>query len=92
MVLLRSLLALSLSLSVAKAADVPRGTPWPRAKPYLTPARLTCKAASSCEEAVILWCDGYYGADRDHDGIPCENVCSSREEVEAIEAQIGCDL
>lgn len=56
------------------------------------PVRVTCKQARSCEEAVIMWCNGYYGADRDRDGIPCETVCSSREQVEAIEAEIGCSL
>lgn len=60
--------------------------------PKAEPARLTCKQASSCQEAVILWCGGYYGADRDHDGIPCETVCSTREEVEEIEQEIGCSL
>lgn len=50
----------------------------------------TCKAVSSCEEAVRLWCGGYRRADGDNDGIPCENVCSSLSEVEAIKAEIGC--
>ena len=57
------------------------------------PVRLAaggCKTASSCEEAVMMWCNGYRGADRDKDGIPCENVCSSVEQVEAIRAAIGC--
>jgi hypothetical protein len=52
----------------------------------------TCKQMSSCEDAVILWCGGYSRADADHDGIPCENVCHSRTEVEAIEREIGCKL
>lgn len=56
----------------------------------LTEVRLTCKQVSSCEDAVILWCGGYRRADADHDGIPCENVCSSLDEVEAIRQQIGC--
>ena len=50
----------------------------------------TCKAVSSCEEAVRLWCGGYRRADGDNDGIPCENVCRSLREVEEIKAQIGC--
>ncbi|WP_082652777.1 excalibur calcium-binding domain-containing protein [Aureimonas sp. AU12] len=50
----------------------------------------TCKAVSSCEEAVKLWCGGYRRADGDNDGIPCENVCSSVSQVEAIKAKIGC--
>lgn len=55
-------------------------------------ARVSCKQAASCRDAVILWCSGYWGADRDHDGIPCETVCGSRDEVEAIEQEIGCSL
>ena len=50
----------------------------------------TCKQVSSCEEAVVLWCSGYGRADGDGDGIPCESVCSSKEEVDAIRASIGC--
>jgi hypothetical protein len=52
--------------------------------------RRSCKAASSCQEAVEMWCGGYSGADRDNDGIPCENVCRSRAQVEAIKKEIGC--
>lgn len=50
----------------------------------------TCKQVSSCEEAVVLWCDGYKRADGDQDGIPCENVCDSVAEVDAIRSRIGC--
>ncbi|MFC3265944.1 hypothetical protein ACFOEX_06215 [Camelimonas abortus] len=46
---------------------------------------------SSCKEAVQEWCAGYHQADRDGDGIPCENVCKSRKQVEAIQKQIGCE-
>lgn len=53
-------------------------------------AARTCKQVSSCEEAVRLWCGGYRRADADGDGIPCENVCSTREEVDRIRAAIGC--
>ena len=53
-------------------------------------ARLTCKSVSSCEEAVMLWCNGYGRADGDSDGIPCETVCHSREQVDEIRAAIGC--
>lgn len=52
--------------------------------------RSSCKAMSSCEEAVQAWCDGYSGADRDKDGIPCENVCRSKAQVDAIKERIGC--
>ncbi len=56
----------------------------------LTAARRTCKTVSSCREAVQMWCDGYSGADRDKDGIPCENVCHSKKQVDKIRAEIGC--
>lgn len=50
----------------------------------------SCKAVRSCEEAVILWCSGYRRADADNDGIPCENVCRSKREVDEIRRRIGC--
>jgi hypothetical protein len=50
----------------------------------------TCKQVTSCEEAVAIWCEGYRGADADHDGMPCENVCHSRNDVEEIQSRIGC--
>jgi len=50
----------------------------------------SCKAASTCEEAVIMWCGGYSRADADGDGIPCENVCRSLQQVEAIKKKIDC--
>lgn len=53
-------------------------------------ARATCKQVSSCEAAVALWCNGYSGADRDNDGIPCENVCHSVAQVEEIKSRQGC--
>lgn len=53
-------------------------------------ARGTCKQVSSCEEAVALWCGGYSRADADNDGIPCENVCHSVEQVEEIKRRQGC--
>jgi len=52
--------------------------------------RLTCKQVASCEEAVESWCGGYSRADADKDGIPCENVCRSRQQVEEIQKDIGC--
>lgn len=51
----------------------------------------SCKAASSCKEAVEMWCNGYSGADRDNDGIPCENICRTKAQVDRIKAEIGCD-
>lgn len=52
--------------------------------------RASCKQVSSCEEAVALWCNGYSRADGDSDGIPCENVCHSIDEVDEIKARQGC--
>ena len=52
--------------------------------------RRTCRSVSSCEEAVRLWCGGYSRADGDNDGIPCENVCSTKRQVDEIRARIGC--
>lgn len=51
-----------------------------------------CGDASTCEEAVIMWCEGYSGADRDKDGIPCESVCGSLAQVQEIQEQIGCAI
>lgn len=56
----------------------------------LLPVRVTCKQVNSCEEAVALWCNGYGRADGDSDGIPCENVCHSVEQVEEIKQRQGC--
>nr|WP_295463105.1 excalibur calcium-binding domain-containing protein [Mesorhizobium sp.] len=50
----------------------------------------TCKQVASCEEAVQIWCDGYRRADGDGDGIPCENICRSKEQVDEIRTRIGC--
>ncbi|WP_246485441.1 excalibur calcium-binding domain-containing protein [Aminobacter carboxidus] len=50
----------------------------------------TCKQVSSCAEAVELWCGGYRRADADNDGIPCENVCPTKELVDELRQQIGC--
>lgn len=61
-----------------------------RLRDILMAQRRSCKAASSCEEAVEMWCGGYSRADADGDGIPCENVCRSRSQVESIKQRIGC--
>jgi len=50
----------------------------------------TCKQVASCEEAVQIWCDGYRRADADNDGIPCENICRSKEQIDEIRERIGC--
>ena len=41
----------------------------------------SCKSVANCAEAVELWCGGYTRADREGDGVPCENHCRSREQV-----------
>ena len=53
-------------------------------------AARTCKQVVSCEDAVALWCSGYRRADADDDGIPCENICHSREQVDDIRKQVDC--
>jgi hypothetical protein len=50
-----------------------------------------CTDYTSCRQAVVAWCAGDHPrADGDDDGIPCENLCSTRAEVVAIMAEIGC--
>ncbi|HZH10522.1 MAG TPA: calcium-binding protein [Microvirga sp.] len=61
-----------------------------RVNEFVLAQRRSCKAASTCEEAVEMWCGGYSRADADDDGIPCENVCRSRSQVDAIKQRIGC--
>jgi hypothetical protein len=61
-----------------------------RASGTLMAQSRSCKAAGTCREAVIMWCGGYSGADRDGDGIPCENVCRSLAQVEATKREIDC--
>lgn len=64
-------------------------TPSPRSL-VVAQAGRSCKVASTCREAVEMWCGGYKRADADSDGIPCENVCKSINQVEAIKEEIGC--
>jgi hypothetical protein len=52
--------------------------------------RVTCKQVGSCDEAVQIWCNGYRRADGDSDGIPCENVCYTLEQVNELRQQQGC--
>lgn len=83
----------ALALLAATTASAERLHPdrnWTSA-PSAEPIRMTCKSVNSCREAVELWCGGYSRADADRDGVPCENVCSSREQVVAIEEEIGCE-
>ncbi len=44
--------------------------------------RQSCKAATTCQEAVEMWCGGYRRADADGDGIPFEYVCRSKSQVD----------
>ena len=92
----RSIIALAV---LAGAAMLPAGAesapdpmlPGLLSRPmHLAQGARTCRDVSSCREAVILWCGGYRRADGDGDGIPCENVCRSRSQVEAIQEEIGC--
>ncbi|MCO6188020.1 excalibur calcium-binding domain-containing protein [Rhizobium sp. L1K21] len=71
-----------LAATAAEATEL-RKTGWEE-------ARITCKQVASCEEAVILWCNGYSRADGDGDGIPCENICHSLKQVNEIRNSIGC--
>lgn len=90
--------AFALVATAQAAAAVPSAAPpAPAVSPHsvddalqILAQRWTCRMARSCREAVIRWCGGYRGADRDGDGIPCENVCRSRREVDAIRREIGC--
>jgi hypothetical protein len=51
----------------------------------------SCKSYRTCAQAVKAWCEGSHpGADRDKDGIPCENVCRSLKKVKAEKAKISC--
>ena len=70
--------------------EIPMSRPSPAMNYGLMAQARSCKAVSSCEEAVILWCSGYSRADGDGDGIPCENVCRSKEQVDRIRERIGC--
>lgn len=51
----------------------------------------SCKNYFTCEEAVIAWCEGEHPrADGDNDGIPCENVCITKAQVDEIKKRIDC--
>lgn len=56
----------------------------------LPASAITCKSYSACQQAVVNWCEGRHPrADGDGDGIPCENVCSSVRQVNAIRESLG---
>lgn len=74
----------------APSGAIPQAVPMTQPEQRLAQSARTCKQVSSCREAVILWCGGYSRADGDNDGIPCENVCRTRAEVDRIREEIGC--
>lgn len=82
-------IAVALSVTPALAGPLPAEGIMVTA-PSAMPIAASCKQARSCEEAVRMWCDGYKRADGDGDGIPCENVCHSLDEVQKIRDAIGC--
>lgn len=48
-------------------------------------AAKTCKKYQSCAEVIADYPSGNFGIrDRDKDGIPCENICSSKKQVEEL--------
>ncbi|PCI04541.1 MAG: hypothetical protein COB78_09600 [Hyphomicrobiales bacterium] len=49
-----------------------------------------CKKMRDCKDAVVHWCSGESRRDGDGDGIPCENVCRNKEQVDEIRRKIGC--
>lgn len=87
-------LAAMISAGTVQAAGALSGEPAKpaveRVKEFVVAQRRSCKAASTCEEAVEMWCGGYSRADADDDGIPCENVCRSKSQVDSIKQRIGC--
>ncbi|WP_232363951.1 excalibur calcium-binding domain-containing protein [Ciceribacter selenitireducens] len=84
---LAKLLILSLLLLPPEAAEAEAAA---SDFPLSLAAGRTCKQVASCAEAVELWCSGYRRADADGDGIPCENICHSRAEVDQIRSAVGC--
>ncbi len=42
----------------------------------------SCTKYKSCSELILDYPNGNFaGKDRDKDGIPCENICTSKEEI-----------
>lgn len=45
----------------------------------------SCQEYQSCAEVIADHPNGYFGLrDRDQDGIPCENVCRSKKQVDNL--------
>lgn len=71
----RKILLLSLILAFSLTAEV-------HAK--------SCKQYRSCAEVIADFPNGNFGRkDRDKDGIPCENVCKSRQQVKDLLKRLG---
>lgn len=50
-----------------------------------------CKKMRDCKDAVVHWCQmGESRRDGDGDGIPCENVCRNKQQVDDIRKKLGC--
>jgi len=71
-------------------SDPPAKASVEQVKEFMVAQRQSCKAASSCQEAVEMWCGGDSRADGDGDGVPCENVCRAKSQVDTIKQRIGC--
>ncbi len=49
-----------------------------------------CKAYQSCADVIADYPDGKFGRkDGDDDGIPCENVCSSKKQVQKLLKEVS---
>ena len=71
------------ALGACAVLAVPAGTVTARAQ--------RCSDYTRCEQAVENWCEGRHGrADGDSDGIPCENVCKSKEEADRLRQGRTC--
>lgn len=92
-VLIAALAAMTMvgpATATGNSLDQPAKSSVDHVKGFMMAQRRSCSAASTCQEAVEMWCGGYSGADRDRDGIPCESVCRSKAQVDKIRQQIGC--
>lgn len=87
---MRMIAVFAFAAMAAGGAILPATASSQSTKEWLMAKGGTCKSVSTCEEAVELWCGGYSRADGDGDGIPCENVCRSKSQVDAIKQRIGC--
>ncbi len=50
----------------------------------------SCKAYRSCADVIADYPDGKFGRkDADKDGIPCENVCSRKKQVQKLQRKVS---